>query len=138
NGEGRQQFEQFVPDKLQHSPTSLRVCATHPPALVLLERWVPLNQLPIVRRRLGTKRGQQRVRGRGVGGRDGLRPDDTVDHHVPPAHSMQGALQHYVGTPWPDIDAKVEHLNRDVGRCESPIAVCVPPVPAIYLDSLLP
>src|SRR5690606_37335166 len=52
--------------------------------------------------------------------------------------SMQGALQHYVGTPWPDIDAKVEHLNRDVGRCESPIAVCVPPVPAVYLDGLLP
>src|SRR5690606_40276650 len=51
---------------------------------------------------------------------------------------MQGALQHFVGPPWSDVDAKVEHLGRDGGRRESPIAVFVPPVPAIDLDGLLP
>src|SRR5690606_21807550 len=51
---------------------------------------------------------------------------------------MQGALQHFVGPPWPDVDAKIEHLGRDGGRRESLIAVFVPPVPAVDLDGLLP
>src|SRR5690606_24952537 len=97
-----------------------------------------LNQLPIIRCRLGTKCGQQDTRRYGVGGRDGLRPDDAVDSHVPPAYSMQGALQYFVGPPWSDVNAKVEHLGRDGGRRESPITVFVPPVSAVDLDGLLP